>query len=115
MDNALERLSQSLKSGLISTDMFTKLVNALVSKKIISKAGKPTDNRESSLAYLGVILPIMDSFEMEILELEPELFIKRFLFAPSEKRMSLATFLQGRGVLDEYFNLITLDWFTSYC
>jgi len=102
-----QRLNQSLESGVseIRTELFAKLVDILVSKKIITKSGNIVKNRESSLEYLEAILPFMTLYELEVLDTEPEDFIKKFLFSPSENKNSLATYLESIGILDENFHL----------
>lgn len=108
-----QRLNQSLESGIISNAprIFAKLAEALVSKKIISKTGKIAANRESSLIYLSKVLPYMTFRDFAILEAEPEVFITKYLFCPSDRKVSLATYLQSQGVLDEDFRLkADLGW-----
>lgn len=106
-----QRLNQSLESGINSTRIFTKLVEALVAKKIVSRTGKIAANRESSLDYLEKVLPHMTFRDFAVLEAEPEVFVTKYVFSPSERKVSLATYLQGQGVLDEYFNLKSdLGW-----
>lgn len=106
-----QRLNQSLESGINSTRIFTKLVEALIAKKIVSRTGKIAANRESSLDYLEKVLPHMTFMDFAVLEAEPEVFVTKYVFSPSERKVSLATYLQVQGVLDEYFNLKSdLGW-----
>ena len=108
-----QRLNKSLESGLSSrtTNVFTKLATALVSKRIISKTGRVAENRESCLEYLEKILPFMTFSDFAVLDADPETFIERYVFSPSERKMSLATYLQDLGILDEFFNLKSdLGW-----
>lgn len=108
-----QRLNQSLESGVSNstTNIFTKLVDALVSKKIISKTGRVAENREACLDYLEKILPFMTFRDFATLEAEPEVFIQKYVFSPSERKVSLATYLQSEGVLDEFFQLRSdLGW-----
>ena len=108
-----QRLSQSLESGVSTnaTNTFQKLAQVLVAKKIVSKAGRIAESRESSLSYLEKVLPFLSFKDFAILETEPEVFLSRYLFSPSERKVSLATYLQSIGVLDEDFRLQSdLGW-----
>lgn len=108
-----QRLSQSLESGVLTnaTNTFQKLAQVLVAKKIVSKAGRIAESRESSLSYLEKVLPLMTFRDFSVLETEPESFLTRYLFSPSERKVSLATYLQSIGVLDEDFRLQSdLGW-----
>lgn len=108
-----QRLDQSLKSGLSSnaSRLLAKLAEGLVARKIVSKTGKIAANRESGLEYLERVLPYMTFRDFAILEADPEGFIKNFVFSPSERKVSLVTYLQSQDVLDEEFNLYSnLGW-----
>ena len=108
-----QRLDQSLKSGLSSNTsrLLAKLAEGLVARKIVSKTGKIAANRESGLAYLEKVLPYMSFRDFAILEADPEGFVRNFVFSPSDRKVSLVTYLQSQDVLDEKFNLYSnLGW-----
>lgn len=107
------RLNQSLESGMTANKprIFTKLADALVLRRIVSKTGKVAANRESSLDYLEMVLPRMTSRDFAVLETEPEIFVEKYVFSPSNNKTSLALYLQDQEILDNSFELkADLGW-----
>ena len=108
-----QRLKQSLESAETNgnASLFTKLVNALVERRIVSRTGKIAANRESCLEYLGNVIPVMTFRDFAVLDTEPELFVHKYLFSPSERKTSLASYLQSEDVLDDSFQFKSdLGW-----
>lgn len=108
-----QRLNQSLESGIeaSSTELFAKLAEVLVERRLISKSGKIAANREACLEYLEKVLPHMTFRDFAVLQAEPQLFVDKYVFRPTERRTSLAIYLQEQEILDDSFELKSdLGW-----
>lgn len=108
-----QRLNQSLESGIETnkTEIFAKLAEVLVAKRLVSKTGKIEANRESCLEYLEKVIPYMTFRDIAVLEAEPEVFVDKYVFHPTERRTSLALYLQEEGILGDSFELKSdLGW-----
>ena len=112
-----QRLNQSLKSGVstIVDRIFPAFAKELVDNGITDCKGKvSTTHGKVSIAYLEKIMPFFTAQELEIMELDPEAFVSRFLFKQTKKNVSLALYLQWNEILDEDFLVLeNLRWRTS--
>lgn len=111
-----QRLSQSLKSGTstIMDRIFPSFAKALVDNGITDCEGKAsTTHNKVSIEYLEKIMPFFTAQELEIMELDPDAFVSRFLFKQTKKNVSLAIYLQRNGILDDDFQVLeSLRWRT---